>query len=336
MLRDKKTLFAVLRVVGLILPVVFFYFCFRNVDWHTLWQALRAFPKSAMFGIILIVSLLPAVKTLQWKIFASRYGSLSFRSLYPTVSVWMMAVNVFPLWAGEALAIYLLGKKQGMPKSAALSVITLDQICEGISLAAIFSVLAYAAAIPAWMQHSMRAILALIALAFLALLYFSWKHREAPNGGEDAASGFWGKLRRHFGHWAHHLEPLRKPSKFLPGLALTFSVRAVEIATLYLLEKSFGLELPGYAPFLVVAALHLAMFIPFSPGNLGLFEAAVFAAYRFLGVEATTALGLALCFHVFTALPLIAQGYWYYLRLGLKETRGASGAAWSLAQQAER
>lgn len=333
MLRNNKFARIALQIVGLALPPAFFYFFFRHADRRALLHALGSLDLGHAAGIVLLVSALPLLKTAQWKFLLNADAKVPFRSLYRTVSVWMMAYNVFPLWTGEVVAFFLLSRKDKVSKTAALSVLTLNQVCEGLSLALIFSVLAWAAAIPDWMRNGMKFILVLLALALFALLFVSMRHRSAPEGRKIQA-GFWGRLRGHFHHWAYYLEPIRNPKKMIPALALTLAVRGIELAVLAVLERSFGLSLPFYSPFMVIAALHLAMLIPVSPGNLGVFEAAVFFVYRFLGVEDSLALALAISFHVFSVLPLVVQGYGFYLALGLKRKnwKPEAEASWPLLQ----
>jgi uncharacterized membrane protein YbhN (UPF0104 family) len=69
----------------------------------------------------------------------------------------------------------------------------------------------------------------------------------------------------------------------------------------------------------------LATMVPLAPANLGLYEAAVFAAYRFLGLDSEPALGLALCQHACFLLAMIGPGYLGVLRryVGSLKRRGA-------------
>jgi uncharacterized membrane protein YbhN (UPF0104 family) len=49
--------------------------------------------------------------------------------------------------------------------------------------------------------------------------------------------------------------------------------------------------------------------LPVAPANLGVYEATVFAAYRFLGVSAEAAVGIAIVQHFAFLLPALVTGY---------------------------
>ena len=60
---------------------------------------------------------------------------------------------------------------------------------------------------------------------------------------------------------------------------------------------------------LVLAALAIATLMPVAPANIGVYEAVVFAAYRYMGVPAETALGLAVVQHICFLIPTLGTGY---------------------------
>jgi uncharacterized membrane protein YbhN (UPF0104 family) len=91
-------------------------------------------------------------------------------------------------------------------------------------------------------------------------------------------------------------------------------------------QKSFGLDLPFYAPLVILAALSLATMLPLSPGRLGVFEATLYFVYQSFGVEPTLALTLGLFIHLVHTLPFILTGYGVSLKLGFKKKDLADSA----------
>jgi uncharacterized membrane protein YbhN (UPF0104 family) len=60
---------------------------------------------------------------------------------------------------------------------------------------------------------------------------------------------------------------------------------------------------------LVLAALAVTTLLPIAPANLGVYEATVFATYRFAGASAELALGMAIVQHLCFLLPMLLTGY---------------------------
>jgi uncharacterized membrane protein YbhN (UPF0104 family) len=76
-------------------------------------------------------------------------------------------------------------------------------------------------------------------------------------------------------------------------------------------QRSLGLDLPLGTALLVLASVNFATIVSVSPGNLGVFEAASFAAYRITGISAGDALTLSLVQHVCYLIPMVGVGYFY-------------------------
>ena len=100
------------------------------------------------------------------------------------------------------------------------------------------------------------------------------------------------------------------------GVGLSLLMKGMEGLAVVLVQWSFGLSLPFYSSILVVAAVSLATFLPFSPGRVGIFEGAVYWAYKYLGLDDASALTLALFIHVVHSFPLILIGYGVSLKQG--------------------
>ena len=65
-----------------------------------------------------------------------------------------------------------------------------------------------------------------------------------------------------------------------------FGHEEAELGGILAVQRSLGLDLPVGTALLVLASVNFATIVSISPGNLGVFEAASFAAYRLAGVSA--------------------------------------------------
>jgi uncharacterized membrane protein YbhN (UPF0104 family) len=64
---------------------------------------------------------------------------------------------------------------------------------------------------------------------------------------------------------------------------------------------------------LVVAAVNIGTLVSLAPGDLGVYEAAAFAAYTLLGVPPETAITLSLLQHFAYLVAMVAPGYGYMI-----------------------
>ena len=117
---------------------------------------------------------------------------------------------------------------------------------------------------------------------------------------------------KHFGaQWAHSLEALRTPRVFALGVVLALGMKAAELGGILAVQQALGLDLPLGTALLVLASVSFATIVSVTPGNLGVFEAASFAAYRVTGVSPELALTLSLLQHVCYLIPMLGVGYVY-------------------------
>jgi uncharacterized membrane protein YbhN (UPF0104 family) len=109
--------------------------------------------------------------------------------------------------------------------------------------------------------------------------------------------------------WGQHLDAIRETHRVWRVSLVALARKVVELLGIVAVQVAFGLEPSPAAAVLVLAALAIATMMPVAPANIGVYEAAVFAAYRYMGVPADTALGLAVVQHLCFLLPTLATGY---------------------------
>jgi uncharacterized membrane protein YbhN (UPF0104 family) len=223
------------------------------------------------------------------------FGASQWRALLPSgirVSRWRMlrlfsltsiANNTTPSLIGHATGAVLLAAEPGVGKAAALSVVALDQIAVGLVKIAIAATAAAMLPLPTWMTSALGGL----AIVVLALLL----------GAIVVA------LR------TKYLDVLREPIRFARGVGFAVCVKLAEAGAIFAVQCAFGLAPSAHRVIVVLAATALGSVIPIAPANIGTYEAASYGAYRYLGMEADAALGIAVVQHACQLLPAVGAGY---------------------------
>jgi uncharacterized protein (TIRG00374 family) len=295
---------------------VLLVWCLRQIDSHLFWRDLsRAsflyliVAMGCIYGILLI-------NTWQWQLFLPQDRPFSFQRMFRVIRVMQMMANILP-W-GNAFAVYHLGQGERLGKTEAVSVMTLDQVTEGFSKLAIFFLISLIVPLPLWMKQGIHIAVISIIVTYLCLLFFAYRHREF----EDVDLGDLQKLHHKIFHliskWAHHLHAVRNYKKMIATTFLAILMKVCEVGAVYFVQVSFGVNLPLWSSFFLVAAYNLATMVPITPGNIGIFEATAFFIYKSMGVEPTQAMSLALFNHLVYLVPMVVPGYWVSVRLGIK------------------
>jgi uncharacterized membrane protein YbhN (UPF0104 family) len=281
----------------------------RDVDWDLLLGLLRGIRLPWVAVAVGLNGTIIVLWSLQWRILVPGEGSVTWTNMFLVVSAMAMISNSVPFMVGQASGVLLLARYGRIGHAAALSVYTMEQVAEGIAKIAVVLGVTLLAPLPPMLARSVQGLAVVLAVLGVTFVILSFRFRHlAPSPRPAAAIG----QLRHFGvQWAHSLEGLRTPRVFGAAVALALSMKAAELAGILAVQQSLGLDLPVGTALLVLASVNFATIVSVSPGNLGVFEAASFAAYRLTGVSPEHALTLSLLQHACYLIPMLAVGYVY-------------------------
>jgi len=281
----------------------------RDVDWDRLLGLLRGIRLPWVAVAVGLNGTIIVLWSLQWRILVPGEGSVTWTNMFLVVSAMAMISNSVPFMVGQASGVLLLARYGRIGHAAALSVYTMEQVAEGIAKIAVVLGVTLLAPLPPMLARSVQGLAVVLAVLGVTFVILSFRFRHlAPSPRPAAAIG----QLRHFGvQWAHSLEGLRTPRVFGAAVALALSMKAAELAGILAVQQSLGLDLPVGTALLVLASVNFATIVSVSPGNLGVFEAASFAAYRLTGVSPEHALTLSLLQHACYLIPMLAVGYVY-------------------------
>jgi uncharacterized membrane protein YbhN (UPF0104 family) len=234
---------------------------------------------AAMLGNLLI----QPFGALQWRTLLPRDVDVSFRRMLRLFSLTSVANNTTPSLIGHATGAVLLANEPGVGKAGALSVVALDQICVGVAKIVVIGGAAAMLPLPGWMKQGFAGLVLLVVVLLIVAIVVAARTR--------------------------HLAVLREPRRVLLGIAFALCVKAAEAGAIAAVQTAFGLDVTPTLVMAVLAASALGSVVPIAPANIGTYEAASYGAYRFLGLNAEAALGIAVVQHVCQLLPAVGAGY---------------------------
>ena len=281
----------------------------RDIEWDRLLQLLRGLRLPWVAVAIGLNGSIIVLWSLQWRVLVPGEGSVTWANMFLVVSAMAMISNSVPFMVGQASGVLLLARYGGIGHASALSVYTMEQVAEGIAKIVVVVGVVLLAPLPPWLARGVQGLAVLVSVLGITFVVLAFRFRHPPSAPQPA--GVLGRVK-HFGaQWAHSLEGLRTPRVFGAGIALALCMKAAELGGILAVQHSLGLDLPVGTALLVLASVNFATIVSISPGNLGVFEAASFAAYRLTGVSPEHALTLSLLQHVCYLLPMVGVGYLY-------------------------
>ena len=308
-------------LVALAVATSLLFALLRQMDWSHVGQELHNLRPGWLVIAVGFNLAIIAIWAIQWSVFLPRAKRVAYRRVFEIVALTTMVLNTVPYMVGHASGVLLLARRGKVGHTAALSVLALDQLAEGLAKLSILVLVAVFIPIPPWLQQGIIGLVTGVALLLVILSWFAHRHRELrPPKGSDKSSRL-SVVAQLISKWAHQLEALRSAKVFGTGLLLALAMKIAEITAILCVQRSLGVDLPIWSALLILATVGLATMVAIAPANLGVYEATVFFVYRYLGATPEQALGLALMQHLCYLIPLVGTGYLLILRQNLRHYR---------------
>jgi len=302
-----------------------FYLGLQSIDLDRAWiEFSRADPFWLLCAVFFNACIL-LVWTSLWRLLLPEKCSVPFSRIFQANSYMSTSCNTIPFPGGHAVGVMALARRAEVGHSVALSVLALDQLMEGFAKIFVLTLVAIFVPLPEPMRQGI--LIFVFVIGFFAAIMFYLAHKQ-PSIKEDTLS-FRGKIRRFVSRWSVHLEILRDVRIFSFGLLLAFLMMFAQTLGIWAVQKSLGLDLPFWAPVLVMGALNLATVLPVTPGNFGIYEGTAFLAYQFYGLSSESALSLALLQHLCFLIPMVGSGYLVLLFLTSVQKQSLSEEKWA-------
>jgi uncharacterized membrane protein YbhN (UPF0104 family) len=290
--RGRRRLFLGVRIAVLCAVAAGLYFFLRGIDGAALWAALRGARLLPIAGAAALSFVILFLKSCNFRLMLGARVSV-WRLFRYTIAAFAGSL-LAPARAGEALRLYLLRRRDGVPLTTAGAAAIGEKLVDGLAM--VLTVTPAAFLLPAAPPWVARTALALIAAAVaVALVVWILLRR---NHGRD---GVLGRL-------ATAMQPLRRPRTFALALCFALAGWACDFASILLVLHAVGVSVPPAGPLLILLGVNVALFVPTTPGNIGAHEVGALVALDILGVPREAATAFALLYHGMQVVPLLAVG----------------------------
>lgn len=297
----------------------------RALPWERAADAIAHARPAWLMGAAVANALIILVWTAEWTLIAPRAAGVVFRRMFECVAAMAAVLNSVPFFAGEATGAALLIDRARLTRGGAISVLAMDQLLSGIGKLAVLCATALVVPLPAWLRAGVFALSAGVLALLMVLLPLAHRWREFEAAMVSSRS----RLRRAllpFAALGRHLDALRETRRVARIVGLALLKKGLELSAIVAVQIAFGLAATPATALVVLACVSVSNIAPIAPGNVGVYETAAFAGYRYSGVSADTALALAIVQHLCFLLPMLGIGYTVISLRQLAATTRASRA----------
>ena len=301
-----------------------FYLCLQSIDLDRAWIEFSRADPFWLFAAVFFNACILGVWSSLWYLLLPEKCSVPFSRIFQANSYMSTSCNTIPFPGGHAVGVVALARRAEVGHSVALSVLALDQLMEGFAKTFVLTLVVIFVPLPEPVGQAI--LIFVVVIGFFASIMFYLAHNQ-PRVKEGTIS-FIDKIRKFVSRWSVHLKILRDVRIFSFGLLLALLMMFVQTLGIWAVQKSLGLDLPFWAPILVMGALNLVTVLPITPGNFGIYEGTAFLAYQFYGLSSELALSLAFLQHLCFLIPMVGSGYLVLLFLTSAQKQSLSEEKW--------
>lgn len=303
---------------GIPVALIVLVIVLRDIHLPRVWETVKELKPLYLLLVLAFEFLIPVFRAARWRAIIAAHQPVKFQRVFSIYTVGVLANFLLPLLAGVAIRLWLLARRVQVPKTFAFSTMLLEVLFDAFSLI----IFMYAVSFIFRFPESFVRIESIVfggVVFFFSLFYLSLLHRKWFFGlPEKLASQLPGKMRsklgRLFTSFTAGFTSLQSFRHF--SLVVLFSLLSwtCQAGVIYCLNYAFGYALPPYAAVLVMIINTVAIMIPITPGNVGVFQLATLFSLGLFGIPKEEALSFGIVLHFFDVLPAVVFGSYYMVR----------------------
>jgi uncharacterized protein (TIRG00374 family) len=310
-------------VLGVVISLALLWWALHGVGFREIASEVSRAQPLLFAASILAATLTFPLRTMRWRYLLRLEGeTLPLLPLWHATAIGFMANNLLPARAGEFARAFAAGRLTGVRFSTALASVAVERIMDGMAMVALMMVAVLSGGFSPGARIggvSLVEIASGTAIFFAGALAFAVLIVNRPALALRAVRTLVGRLLpdRFAGRamtfaegLVAGLDSLRSPTRFAAVVAWSLAVWCMYAASFWLCFKSFRVDVPWTATFLLQALIGFSVAIPSSPGFFGPFEAATRATLALYGIDASQAVSFAVAYHIGSFIPISVLGLW--------------------------
>jgi len=269
----------------------------RNLDLAELQAGLAAVRYWPLVFAAVVLMGGPLVLAVEWRIILRGGGenSLGVGKLARMTIATLFWQNICHFALGYGYALHRFVHREKIRPAAALGVVSIDQLAEGIAKALFSASLVFYFAAP---QRATTLLPTLFAAAIVG--YFAMRpllKRGLARLSMRAERSSSGRKRLVSGAMIERFGRMWNERAVWTCVALALFKKKFRVAAAFGVQIALGLDLPWIAPFVFIAVLDCATLVPLIPGHMGVYEATAAATYVRFGAGDESALLVGVLYH---------------------------------------
>jgi hypothetical protein len=310
---------------GIAVSLLFVAYAVANMDLRKAASVMLKVEPLWLLPIFVVNLIVFYFRALRWWYILEPTKRVTVLSLFSGHFIGGFANMILPMRIGELVRAYYIAKKARITTSSAIATIVVERgfdVLALLILTLLVMMFADPRSIPPDTWQDIKAggsVMVVILLAAFTVMYFiageksrisaglSRLIRKLPDHAADRAAGMYESFRGGLG-------VLKKGGHLFAIMAFNATAWLFMIAFHFLFLPMFGLEYSLEMAAVLTLFIIFGVSVPSSPGYIGPFHAGVVLALGFYGVDADSALGMAVIIHLTSFVYVSMAGLFFLWR----------------------
>lgn len=306
-MRQRMTKERFVMGLGLILSAVLAFYFLRRVDLGQLGATLVSVNLWILSICLVTRGAVFALSALRSMVFLRPLRRYRFSECFTAWLAGDVTNNIFPFRLGELVRIDLLARTGGLSRSSTLAVVALERLLDLVSLLILFAMAVPLLAIDLSGDRRLAWGLGAVVGALLLIAWLITEPSRFPRLVMFVSRPFKPRVQawlfQNAQRFVNGFSALRSSRAIVEAAAITLLMRLVGMLSIQCWLWAFGIDLPVYAPLIVVVFLSVGTMVPSSPGFIGTYHVACAYALEVMGVEPAIAASVAIAGHFMATVP---------------------------------
>lgn len=293
--------------MGLTVSAVLAFYFLRRVDLAQLGATLASVNLWILSLCLVTRGAVFALSALRSKVFLKPLHRYRFSECFTAWLAGDVTNNILPFRLGELVRIDLFARTGGISRSSTLAVVALERLLDLVSLLMLFAIAVPLLAVDLSGDRRLAWILGTTLGALLLIVWLSADPSRFPRIIVFFSRPFSPRVQawlyQNAQRFVDGFSALRSSRAVVQGVAITFLMRMVAMLSIQCWLWAFGIDLPSYAPLIVIVFLSVGTMVPSSPGFIGMYHVACAYALELMGVEPAVAASVAIAGHFMATVP---------------------------------
>ncbi|MCI0329376.1 MAG: flippase-like domain-containing protein [candidate division Zixibacteria bacterium] len=303
---------------GIPVSLVVLAIVLRDIRLPRVWETAKELRPQYLLLVLAIEFLIPVFRAARWRAIIAAHQPVKFLRIFSVYTVGVLANLLLPLLAGVAVRLWLLARRVKVPKTFAFSTMLLEVLFDAFSLIIFMYAASFIFRFPDSFVRIESIVFGAVVILF-SVFYLSLLHRKWFFGLPEKLMGWLpervrNKLGRLFSSFTAGLASLKSTRHLVFVVLFSLASWTAQAGVIYGLSFAFGYSLPPYAAVLVMIINTLAIMIPITPGNVGVFQLATLFSLGLFGIPKEEALSFGIVLHFFDILPAAVLGSYFMVR----------------------